>query len=135
MTSLEWVMLIDDDEVDRFINERIIRQCNYEQSIITFDDPNQALEWFKENKENILSNTKRGTVLLDINMPEMNGFEFMQLFNEQFLDLKPLVNIVTLSSSIQKTDRQKMFDFGVDAYYVKPLNHDDLNQIMHMEFK
>ena len=130
MKKLDWILLIDDDEIDRFINEKIIRQCDVIFPVHTATDAYLALEWIEEKAKAILSNNESGLILLDINMPGMTGFEFLEAYNEKYSQLKNNVQVITLSSSNHRSDRQHMLELGASAYYSKPLNHEDFRTIL-----
>jgi CheY-like chemotaxis protein len=133
MKKIDWILLVDDDEIDRFVNEKIIRQCDVSFPVHAVQDAYAALEWIKEKATAIVSNKESGLILLDINMPGMSGFEFLQHYKEAYPHLKDYIHVVTLSSSNHRSDRQRMMELGAIAYYSKPLNHEDLKQIMSDE--
>jgi CheY-like chemotaxis protein len=130
MKKLDWILLIDDDEIDRFINEKIIRQCDISLPVYAVFDAYGALEWIEQKIDNIVANNEYGLILLDINMPGMTGFEFLEAYNEKYPTLKNNIEVVTLSSSNHRADRQSMIELGASAYYSKPLNHEDLRTII-----
>src|SRR5690606_32515769 len=63
------IVFVDDDKVQHMINKRILLKVDPTLTLIFFENPNMALEWLSSNKGNIL--------LLDINMPEMKGWELL----------------------------------------------------------
>ncbi|MBC7485928.1 MAG: response regulator [Cytophagaceae bacterium] len=130
MKKIDWILLVDDDEIDRFVNEKIIRQCDVSFPVHAVQDAYGALEWIKEKAAGIVSNGENGLILLDINMPGMSGFEFLENYKEVYAHLKDYIDVVTLSSSNHRSDRQRMMELGAMAYYSKPLNHEDLKQIL-----
>ncbi len=130
MKKIDWILLVDDDEIDRFVNEKIIRQCDVSFPVHAVQDGYGALEWIKEKAMSIVSNNENGLILLDINMPGMSGFEFLENYIEVYHHLKDYIDVVTLSSSNHRSDRQRMMELGAVAYYSKPLNHEDLKQIL-----
>jgi CheY-like chemotaxis protein len=132
MKKLDWILLVDDDEIDRFVNEKIIRQCDVSFPVHAVQDAYGALDWLKEKQETIVSNKENGLILLDINMPGMSGFEFLENYKKTLPHLESHIDVVTLSSSNHKSDRQRMMELGAVAYYSKPLNHSDLKEILEV---
>jgi CheY-like chemotaxis protein len=130
MKQLDWILLVDDDEIDRFINEKIIRQCDIIFPVHAVHDGYGALEWIAQKAEEIISKGELGLILLDINMPGMSGFEFLESYNLKYPQLKEQVVVVTLSSSNHRSDKQRMIELGASAYYTKPLNHEDFRTIV-----
>lgn len=130
MKKLEWILLVDDDEIDRFINEKIIRQCDVSFPVHAVFDAYEALNWIEQNVDRIVSQREHGLILLDINMPGMTGFEFLEAYNVKYPQLKELIEVVTLSSSNHRSDKQHMIELGASAYFSKPLNHEDFRKIL-----
>ncbi len=130
MKKIDWILLVDDDEIDRFVNEKIIRQCDVSFPVHAVQDAYGALEWIKEKAAAIISEHENGLILLDINMPGMSGFEFLENYRKVFPQLLDKIEVVTLSSSNHRSDKQRMMELGASAYYSKPLNHEDLKEIL-----
>ncbi len=130
MKKLDWILLVDDDEIDRFINEKIIRQCDVSFPVHAVHDAYGALDWIVEKASEIVSQNELGLILLDINMPGMTGFDFLESYNLRFPELKDHINVVTLSSSNHRSDKQRMIELGAIAYYSKPLNHEDFKTLL-----
>jgi len=130
MRKLDWILLVDDDEIDRFINEKIIRQCDVSYPVYSVHDAYGALDWLAQKIDDIVSKKEIGLILLDINMPGMSGFEFLESYNEKYPQLKDLIQVVTLSSSNHRSDKQRMIELGAISYYSKPLNHEDFRTIL-----
>ncbi len=130
MKVLDWILLVDDDEIDRFINEKIISQCDVDYPVYSVHDGYGALEWIDKKVHDIVSKHELGLIILDINMPGMSGFEFLEVYNLKYPQLKEFIEIVTLSSSNHRLDKERMFDLGAKSYYSKPLNHEDFRKIL-----
>lgn len=125
------VMLVDDNETDNFISEKIIEMAGFAERVITMDSGSSALEYLQENgavEENIPD-----IIFLDINMPFVDGFVFLFEF-ERFSDLvKSKSKIVILSSSDNKRDIDRIVDNQfVINYVVKPLTTEALKKIDSM---
>lgn len=116
------VMLIDDNEIDNFINERIIIGNNFSDKIYVHSSGKSAIEFFKniyslEENESILPDI----IFLDINMPLMDGFKFIEEFDKYlFQGKKP--EIVFLTSSLNPDDEAKAKKYQLVRKFVrKPL--------------
>ncbi len=89
----EIIMLIDDNPMDNFINKRMIESCGFAAEVICFESAIEALSHL-EKKESLPS-----LIFLDINMPEMNGFEFLDAFEKLNTTIHEQCKVLMLSTS------------------------------------
>ena len=122
------VMLVDDNETDNFISEKIIEMTGFAERVTAMDSGSSALEYLRNNSEN--EEAIPDVIFLDINMPFVDGFVFLFEF-ESFPELvKSKSRIVILSSSDNKRDIDRIVDNQyVVNYVVKPLTSDALRKI------
>jgi len=112
------ILIIDDDQVNNFVLKNII-QRSYPDALIHIErDGRSALRFLNEIDQN--RKAFPGILLLDINMPIMSGFEFLDEYHKRFLNKE--VSIYMVSSSISKIDQQKANSYAnVHGYITKPL--------------
>lgn len=120
---VDWVLLVDDDEIQNFIHQRIIRKYVLESQIIIATNGQEGLKILQELIEN-KSNLQRGIIFLDINMPIMNGFQFLELYQVEFASQFKNTTLYPLSSSDDIKDVIQMNQLGIENYIVKPLTHE-----------
>ena len=108
-------LLIDDDDIFNFLSQRVLKSCGITDTITTFSNAKEALVYLAESKKN-----STDIILLDIRMPEMDGFEFLEKFTMlNFLN----IDIFMLTSSLDKRDRERALTYSsVKGFYSKPLN-------------
>ncbi len=99
------VMLIDDNLTDRFIHKKLLAIHEFTSEIIECESAREGLEFFKANKES--KDQLPDIILLDVLMPEMNGFDFLIHLEgmEDELAKKPI--IFMLSSTDDESDLRK----------------------------
>lgn len=117
------ILLIDDDGVNNFINEKLISATLPGIPIKTFTKAEEALEYLRN------TTFDKSTILLDINMPDLSGWDFL---NEMAAH-KPEIqgNLFLLSSSIDLSDKKKAEAHNlVKGYLEKPLKEDDIKKLL-----
>jgi CheY-like chemotaxis protein len=113
------ILLVEDDELDVISFERTLKKLDLEYDLHVAHNGKEALSLLNDEKLGIVPDV----IILDINMPKMNGLEFLKtLRNEKkFRDLK--VFIMTTSS--ESSDRTIARELGISGYIIKPLSYTD----------
>lgn len=129
METMKRIVLIDDDATTNYLNKLIIERSELVDEVITFDSAEDALRFFKKKSEP----EDEALVLLDINMPVMNGWQFLDHYRA--MEIKSINKIVLLTSSINPTDKQ-LADEKKDVvdYKSKPLSVDMLQDLVTAYF-
>lgn len=96
-------LLIDDDRINNYITKMILQKTFEGVEVIDFIDAEVGLEFIKSEPKNIVINEKT-TLFLDINMPTLSGWEFLEAFALFDEEIKNQYNIYILSSSINISD-------------------------------
>ncbi len=123
------VMLIDDNEIDNLINQKMIEAASIAEHIYTHTGARSAIE-FLRNLEKLDKETKNvmpEVIFLDIDMPLMDGFQFLDEFEKLSEETKKKCKVVMLTSSInpQDVNKSKRYSY-VKKYINKPLSQDNL---------
>lgn len=127
------VMLIDDNKIDLFISEKIIKRLCIDSNIRTFSSAKSGIEFLKilEAKVGIKTMLVPDIILLDINMPEMNGFQFINEFNKLKMLKEKNIKIYMLSSSANLKDINKAKNMVACSGFInKPLTVQSLNRAL-----
>lgn len=120
MIYFDAIFLVDDDPINNLINKRLLKKMNFSENIYEFLEAEKALETIAA-----LPSTQSIMVFLDINMPVMNGWEFLNEYVSQFENRQD--KIVILSSSIDFQDRQRAMSYDiVSGFLEKPLTLDKI---------
>jgi CheY-like chemotaxis protein len=124
MQPYKSVILVDDDPINNLINKRLITKLSISEKVEEFLEAEKALQKLRS-----LDPNEQTLILLDINMPVMNGWDFLNVYLKEFPDRKD--QIFMLSSSIDLQDRQKAMEFRVVKGFVeKPLTPDKMKNIV-----
>ncbi|WP_026954620.1 response regulator [Algoriphagus vanfongensis] len=122
MIQFDAIFLVDDDPINNLINKRILQKVEITNLIQEFLEGAEAL-----SKIENLDQEHQLLIFLDINMPVMNGWEFLEHYLAKFPQRQD--KIVILSSSIDFQDRQKAQEYKVvTGFLEKPLTLDKIHQ-------
>ena len=112
------IILVDDQPIANFITRKLLEVEGYNKDILDFTNPEEALTYL-EDKQNTL-------IFLDLNMPEMNGWEFLDYLKSKSQQHK----IIILTSSTSTVDQNKAKEYdSVIKYVEKPLNKDKFREL------
>ena len=126
--KINLVMLVDDNDTDNFISQKIIELNGFADRVIAKNSGKSALEYLEANENNPAE--LPDVIFLDINMPIVDGFVFLFEFERFNDDLKKKCKIAILSSSDNKRDIERIVDNDyVVKYITKPLTQDALIEI------
>ena len=111
------LLLIEDNASDAELTIRELKKYNMANNLIHLRNGSDALNFFKT------TDTLPKLILLDIQMPKINGIEVLQRLKEN--PLTRSIPVVMLTSSKENPDIQKCYSLGANSYIVKPVNFDD----------
>jgi len=122
------VLIIDDDNINNFLCERIIKLANFSEEVNTFINSDSAMEFLKLNADN--PSDLPEIIFLDINMPIKTGWDFLNEFDVIKNDFKKEMKIFMLSSSVYEEDVKKARSYAtVTDYITKPLSLETLKKL------
>lgn len=130
MEKLKKVLLIDDDEIVNSINKVIIQHAKFADEIVTETFAADAITYIK----NLSKDDLPRAIFLDVNMPEMNGWDFVEEYEKIGISTND-VTIIMLTSSINPRDQKRALSMNyIKAFVSKPLSPELLNSIYEEHF-
>jgi len=123
------ICIVDDDEIYKFTMRKTIEMNKLARKVLIFFDGEEALDFITDNLGN--NQDLPDVIFLDINMPIMDGFQFMQ----EYIKIKPRVGkkitIYMVSSSVDADDIEKANEISdIAGYLIKPIKASELNDII-----
>jgi len=116
-------LLIDDNYIDNFVTRRILESGHFADEVIVRQSPTEAIDSLREGS------IKPDVIFLDIRMPLMDGFEFLQEYDKLDAEHKG-AKIFMLSSSLDPTDFKKSIENKYITQFIhKPLTHKILEEL------
>jgi CheY-like chemotaxis protein len=124
LESVDLVVLIDDSDIDLFVQRRFIELSGFARRVLTFQSSREALKHLSSvaNKED------PDLIFLDLNMPEIDGFAFLEQYGRLVQGVRTRIIILTSSSSSLDRDRAASFP-NVIGFLSKPLTEGNLSEI------
>lgn len=131
--KLKCIMLIDDNPDDNFIHERVIKKNHAADMVISKHTAQDALQYLKSNQN---CDMLPELIFLDINMPGMNGWEFLQEYDKLDIKSKCQLIVIMLTTSENQEDSLKTKNFNiVSAFRTKPLTKEILEGVIDKYFQ
>lgn len=124
------VIVIDDNEIDLYIAKRVMAKYSFAEEVVTFSSAIDALEYIQTSYKN--GATIPELIMLDINMPEMTGFQFLDKYGALPADIINTCSIIMLSTSIHP-DELKLADNSphIQKFIGKPISGDALVKLLN----
>jgi CheY-like chemotaxis protein len=129
MAIFKSIFLVDDDEATNFYHQIVIEEWGKTERTYVENTGKSALDFLLNHGS--FANEKPSLILLDINMPVMDGFEFLEAYSKLEDDLKASFVIVMLTSSLHPKDQERAKQFSdLKGYINKPLTPEQLDSLM-----
>ncbi|CAG9933921.1 response regulator [Candidatus Nitrotoga arctica] len=117
------ILLVEDDQVDTMTVIRALKDIHVTNPLIQQENGEDALNYLSDS-----NNEKPCIILLDLNMPIMNGIEFLQVLKHD--DQLKGIPVVVLTTSEEQQDKVNSFNLGVAGYMAKPVDYLQFVEVM-----
>ncbi|TDO73157.1 response regulator receiver domain-containing protein [Flavobacterium chryseum] len=127
--KFETVMIIDDNVIDLYITSRMITQNNFAKNVLLYTAAEEAMQYLQDNEDNIPLLPQ--VIFVDIYMPLMSGFEFLDAYDKLSPSLKKYAKAYIISSTIDNEDiARSINNKNVVSFHVKPITKEFLDRII-----
>jgi CheY-like chemotaxis protein len=123
---VETTVLIDDSEIDLFIQRRFLEVYQFSNQLISYKSAEEALAWLTDSNGELPPDI----IFLDLNMPNVDGFEFLERFKSLPEKVRAKSRIVVLTSSNSQKDKdQAIAHKNVIQFVTKPIKQSDIEEL------
>ncbi|MBU2945762.1 response regulator [Zobellia uliginosa] len=123
------IVLVDDDTATNYIHETYLKRVNCVENVLSYTRGETALEYLQSLK------TFPELIFVDINMPTMDAWEFLDMYEKLDMSLKINTRVILLTTSIMASDKEKIDKYTqIDEVLFKPLNEPVIKQVMNKYF-
>jgi CheY-like chemotaxis protein len=130
------ILLVEDDMVDVMNIQRSFKKNNVQNPLFIAQNGIEALDLLRGNNGKIKINPAPSIIMLDINMPKMNGIEFLQALRSDHT-LKP-ISVFIMTTSNDESDRLNAYNLNVAGYISKPVSYESFSNavsVLHSFWK
>jgi CheY-like chemotaxis protein len=122
-TSTKPILLVEDDTVDAMTVKRALKEINVVNPLVRHENGEEAIEYLRD-----AGNEKPCIILLDLNMPVMNGIEFLHVIKAD--DQLRRLPVIVLTTSEEQQDKINSFNMSVAGYIAKPVDYRQFVDVM-----
>ncbi len=131
--KLKCVLLVDDDEATNFVHTMVVKQADCAEMVKSVQNGRQALEYLSEVIEGTYP--PPDFIFLDINMPEMDGWEFLRAYEKLPTEIQVSTIIVLLTTPLSSDDAEKAKKIPtISGFKNKMLSLDTVKELIHENF-
>lgn len=133
--KLRSVVLIDDNETTIFLNNRLLTRLEVADNILTFSRAEQAFDaLWGQQPDGAPAHDMPELVFVDLKMPGMDGFEFLQRFNELPEAVRQQTVLTVLTTSMHAADTARVGQYPNIEYLSKPLTEEKMEKLLQKRF-
>ncbi|KUG09420.1 response regulator [Solirubrum puertoriconensis] len=132
--KLNQVVLIDDNETTSFLNNRLLQRLDLAENILLFTNAEQAFNqlW---GKGAAAGDAKPELVFVDLKMPGMDGFEFLNQYSQLPAEVREKTVMAVLTTSMHSADTSRVSQYEGVEYLAKPLTEEKMRMLLEKRFE
>ena len=127
MDKLPSILLVDDDSTTNFLNELLLKSLGVADQLLIAQNGREALT--------ALNQASPSLILLDVNMPVMNGIEFLEAYVQLPQAQRQAIVVVMLTTSLHSRDLERVQELPIAGLVNKPLTREKVDTILQMHFR
>ena len=136
--KLRSILLIDDDEITNFINKDLLTELDVAENITICENGKEALDYLEQaySLSHHPDYIPPELIFLDLNMPVIDGFEFLKIYQERFSPEQRCKAVIMLTTSLRDEDIKRALDLKlvITDYIDKPLSEEKISNIIRQYF-
>ncbi|TGE04885.1 response regulator [Hymenobacter fodinae] len=132
MAKLSSILLVDDDKTTNFLNRLLLEGLHIADKILVAQNGQDALRVIKQQSQ---QEGYPQLILLDVNMPVMNGFEFLEAYASLQHPTKQSVILVMLTTSLHPRDVARLQEYAIQGFLNKPLTKQMVGKLLLEHFQ
>jgi CheY-like chemotaxis protein len=133
MQKLTCALLVDDDQTTNYLNQLLLKRLAVTNKILVALNGQEALALVEEHCQHATEECP-ALILLDVKMPVMDGFAFLEAYNQLALTHQQAVIIVMLTTSLHPQDVDRIEKLNIAGFLNKPLTEGKINEVLEKHF-
>ncbi|GAB3019995.1 response regulator [Cyclobacterium sediminis] len=131
--KINCILLIDDDKATNFLHKEVIRETGLVNKVVDMESGHEALEYLEKMEDG--KYPQPDIIFLDINMPAMSGWEFLEEYDKLDEEKKAKIVVVMLTTSINPDDKETATSKElINGFFNKPLTFEIIERVIDENF-
>jgi CheY-like chemotaxis protein len=131
MEKLSSILLVDDDSTNNFLNELLLKSLDVTDRLLVAENGSQALDLLVQQA----APEEPTLILLDVNMPGMNGIQFLEAYQQLPTAQRAATVIIMLTTTMDARDLARLDELSIAGLVSKPLTKEKVNNILQLHFQ
>jgi CheY-like chemotaxis protein len=131
MEKLSSILLVDDDSTNNFLNELLLKSLEVTDRLLVAENGTQALDLLAQQA----GPEEPALILLDVNMPGMNGIQFLEAYQQRPVAQRAATVVIMLTTTMDARDLARLDELSIAGLVSKPLTKEKIDNILQLHFQ